>query len=104
MKNSNDINRIENVTRLEVIDPLGRLLVLKNVTINLSFQDADKTLKIFVAEKTPERADNATKTIAKLLLATPINETGRNTELYEMLLERTGRKHISCAELFEMTK
>ena len=38
-------------TRLEVIDECGRLIVLYNQEIALSYQDDDQTLKIFVTDR-----------------------------------------------------
>lgn len=38
-------------TRLEVIDECGRLLVLYNQEITLSYQDDNQTLKIFVKDE-----------------------------------------------------
>ena len=43
-----------NVTRIEVIDAKGRSYVKKEVAINLSLQDDNRTLKIFV-ESRPEK-------------------------------------------------
>jgi hypothetical protein len=38
----------DNVTRFEVIDGSGRILVKNNVKIELSLQDESRTLKVFV--------------------------------------------------------
>lgn len=40
--------KIKNVTRLEVIDHTGRAYVIWNSSIELSYQDEGRTLKIFV--------------------------------------------------------
>jgi hypothetical protein len=43
---------INNITRFEVIDDNGRSYVLKNIkNIQLSVQDNDKTLKVFLTKK-----------------------------------------------------
>jgi hypothetical protein len=39
------------ITRLEVINENGRLVVLYDVKVELSYQDDDRTLKIFVKDK-----------------------------------------------------
>jgi hypothetical protein len=48
----------EKVTRVEVIDAQGRGYTKYGVTgIELSLQDEDQTLKIFLTEKQNEQAD-----------------------------------------------
>lgn len=41
-------DRLNMVTRLEVIDDDGRAYVAWGVAVGLSFQDANRTLKVFV--------------------------------------------------------
>jgi hypothetical protein len=44
-------NNIDKVTRFEVIDDSGRVLVRYGIKIELSFQDDDRTLKVFLTSK-----------------------------------------------------
>lgn len=39
------------LSRVEVIDNTGRLLVRSNVIVALSYQDDGRTLKVFLADK-----------------------------------------------------
>jgi hypothetical protein len=39
------------VTRFEVIDDTGRILVAYGVTVTLCFQDDDRTLKVFLGRR-----------------------------------------------------
>lgn len=48
----------ENITRLEVIDETGRLLVLHDVNVDLSLQDDGRTLKAFVKHSCSKKAAN----------------------------------------------
>ena len=41
----------ETVTRFEVIDETGRAMVKYNVSVELSYQDDGRTLKIFLKEE-----------------------------------------------------
>ncbi len=45
------ILHLPNVTRLEVIDHTGRVYVIRNAHVELSYQDDGKTLKIFANPK-----------------------------------------------------
>lgn len=45
----------ELVSRIEVIDETGRILVLTNVSINTLVQDNGRTVKVFVKKLTGER-------------------------------------------------
>ncbi len=49
-----DANRYNNVTRFEVIDGAGRSYVKQQVAVNLSLQDDNRTLKVFVDAR-PEK-------------------------------------------------
>lgn len=42
---------IKDVTRFEVIDPTGRLLVRYGVQVAFSFQDEGRTLKMFLRDR-----------------------------------------------------
>ena len=42
---------IDSVTRFEVIDPTGRLLVRYGVQVAFDFQDAGRTLKVFLMSR-----------------------------------------------------
>lgn len=46
--------RIDEVTRLEVIDEQGRAYVGYNKFLTFSFQDDNKTLKVFVSTRNEE--------------------------------------------------
>jgi hypothetical protein len=41
-------DRPKTVTRVEVVDKAGRVYVNMNCSIELSYQDGDQTLKVFV--------------------------------------------------------
>lgn len=41
----------EKITRFEVIDETGRIVVRYGVDVQLSFQDDDRTLKVFLSKK-----------------------------------------------------
>lgn len=45
------IFKLPKVTRLEVIDHTGRVYVIKNAEVELSYQDDARTLKIFTKPK-----------------------------------------------------
>lgn len=45
---------LENVTRFEVIDHNGRSYTARNVAVELSLQDAGRTLKVFVRPPPPQ--------------------------------------------------
>jgi vacuolar-type H+-ATPase subunit E/Vma4 len=53
-------DRPDTVTRLEVIDSEGRIYVKHDVSVELSYQDDNRTLKIFVSERQKEAPNNAT--------------------------------------------
>jgi hypothetical protein len=55
-------NVLKDVTRFEVIDRNGRQIVNYNVNVELSFQDEDKTLKVFITDKIKEK-DNENSSI-----------------------------------------
>jgi hypothetical protein len=44
-------NNFDKVTRFEVIDDLGRVLVRYGIRIELHLQDDDRTLKVFLTSK-----------------------------------------------------
>jgi len=44
------MNNFEKITRVEVIDATGRILVINNSFIRLMLQDDVRTLKIFIPE------------------------------------------------------
>ena len=44
-------NILKDINRFEVIDNTGRKIVKYNKDIELSFQDDDKTLKVFIKDK-----------------------------------------------------
>ena len=44
-------NNFDKVTRFEVIDDSGRVLVRYGIKIELSLQDDDRTLKVFLTSK-----------------------------------------------------
>jgi hypothetical protein len=50
-------NNIDKVTRFEVIDDSGRVLVRYGIKIELSFQDDDRTLKVFLTSKNKSTDD-----------------------------------------------
>lgn len=41
----------DKVTRIEVIDEMGRVYVRRGVTVEISYQDEGRTLKVFVAAR-----------------------------------------------------
>ena len=43
----------DKVTRFEVIDDTGRILMRHRVRVELSLQDAGRTLKVFLREEEP---------------------------------------------------
>lgn len=43
------------VTRLEVIDETGRILVINPCSVELSWQDNERTLKVFVTKPKENR-------------------------------------------------
>jgi hypothetical protein len=47
------------VTRFEVIDETGRVLVKYGVTVELSLQDDERTLKVFLNKPVKEQEDIA---------------------------------------------
>ena len=53
------------VNRFEVIDDNGRLLVKYGVKVELSFQDDDRTLKVFLTEGEPVETPDWEKKIIK---------------------------------------
>jgi len=44
-------NNVDKVTRFEVIDDSGRVLVRYGIKIELHLQDDDRTLKVFLTSK-----------------------------------------------------
>jgi hypothetical protein len=42
------LDMYKDVTRFEVIDESGRAYITRNVTVDLSMQDDNRTLKVFV--------------------------------------------------------
>jgi hypothetical protein len=44
-------NNVDKVTRFEVIDDSGRVLVRYGIRIELHLQDDDRTLKVFLTSK-----------------------------------------------------
>ena len=58
MNELNELNDVEKVTRLEVIDESGRAYVRWNLeSIQVSFQDNNRTLKIFVSGKVARKSE-----------------------------------------------
>ena len=49
--NEGKLPPIESVTRFEVIDPTGRLLVRYGVQVAFDFQDDGQTLKVFLVDR-----------------------------------------------------
>lgn len=48
--------KAQKVTRIELIDSIGRTYVRNDVSVELSYQDEGRTLKVFVAPlPTPKR-------------------------------------------------
>jgi len=47
----NTLEKLPRVTRVEVIDDTGRVLVRYNQEVVLSIQDEGKTLKLFIEER-----------------------------------------------------
>jgi len=54
------------VTRVELIDETGRVFSRWNTSVDLSFQDGDRTLKIFVKGAKPKRTLNSALSGMKL--------------------------------------
>jgi len=51
------IDDCSKVTRFEVIDDTGRVLVRKNISLTLSPQDDDRTLKVFLSNRNKGKDD-----------------------------------------------
>ncbi len=56
MRDMIENNKTKRVTRVEVIDETGRAYTMWDVTnVELSLQDDERTLKLFVTHKSPTR-------------------------------------------------
>lgn len=105
------IGRAGSVTRLEIIDDDGRVLTRRPCTVRLSFQDAGRTLKVFVAGGQPpawaEPIPEPSASTCEMLVATdPIRHCGLPAVLrypaygggHMHLCAEHGKAHISYSE------
>ncbi len=52
---ADELSTLDNVTRVEIIDESGRILVRKNLElVQLAVQDNRRTIKVFISSSVPE--------------------------------------------------